>query len=198
MHLLKLTNDLILVHLFDLLLLHDVSDIIDYTSSLIIVTEAIILLISSDILLLFLVDFLQGLEAEVHQLDCMVHVGLRHSVSEMELGHSLRNSNDCQQSPRRNVHVTDLFLAFSLELSLFDVAGHDVLVQLVWDHWLVSLRLCNKGPHNLRINHVIVLQWSIQLLMNFSDVLGQFSVDVNICLVQEKEDQVKSREKCRR
>jgi hypothetical protein len=94
MQLLQLADNSILVHLLHLLLLQDVSDVIDDPGGLVVVSEAIILLISSHVGFLLLIHLLQSLEAEVHQLDSLVYVWLSDCVSELEFGHGLRDSDN--------------------------------------------------------------------------------------------------------
>ena len=93
--------------------------------------DKLIGLLTSRVLLLVLrlVQAIQRSQTEVHKLNSMVDIALLHLITEVELGHGLRNSNDAKQRSRRDVHVADFLLAFSLQLALFDVAGDDVLVE---------------------------------------------------------------------
>lgn len=183
MHLLQLIDDGRLIHLLHLLLLHDVSNVIDYARSWVFVSEAIILLISSLGLLLFLVHLLQSLETEVHKFYGLVYVRLCNSVSELELGHWLRDSNDGKQRSRSYIHVTHLLLAFSLEFSLFNISCHNILVQIVWDNWIECLCLSNERTHDLGIYLIIVRDRSIQLLMNLCDMLCQPFIHFSVSLI---------------
>lgn len=152
------------------------------------------LTVSSVVLCLLLIHLFQCLEAIVHQFDGLVNILLRYVVSEMELGHALRDSDDGEQRSRGDVHVADLLLALSLELSLFDIACDDVLMQLVRDHWLEGLCLCDKRSHDLGINPVGIHDRRVQFLMHRCDMLCQLLVHFRVCFVQEKEDQVESGE----
>ena len=78
-------------------------------------------------------QILQRLHGVVHQVDGCINILLAHGVSEMELGLSLRDTDDGQQGSWGDVHVARFLLAFSLELSLFDVSGNDVVMQVSWD-----------------------------------------------------------------
>lgn len=86
-----------------------------------------------------LVDLLECLKTVVHQFDRLVHVWLRHIVSEVEFGHRLGYSDNGEQRPGSYIHVTYLLLTFPLELSLLDVSCYDVLMEVVWNHGLVGL-----------------------------------------------------------
>lgn len=126
--------------------------------------EALTLILLVD--LVFLVHLFEGLETVVHQFDRHIYVGLSNFISEVELGHGLRDSDDSEQGTRSNVHVAYFFLAFSLELSLLDVSCHDILMQLVRNNRFEGLGLGNERPHGLRINLVFgICNWSMQLLM---------------------------------
>lgn len=137
--LLQLFDDLVLAHLLLALLRHAVSYIVDDGGqfvSKVDTSEPIVLLISSVVRFLFvLVDLFQGLEAVVHQLNGLVNVGLGHDISEVEFGHGLGYSYDGKQGTWGDVHVTYLFFAFSLELSLLDISCNYVLMKVVRDSW---------------------------------------------------------------
>jgi len=88
-------------------------------------------------------DVFQCSEAEVHEFDCAVNVLLVHNVSEVELCHSLANSDNGKQRSWCDVGVAHFFFAFSLELSFLNVSSDDVVVQLCWNRWIESLSVCN-------------------------------------------------------
>lgn len=182
----------VLVHLLLGSLIHYCTDIIhNGTMGLLFIEIVAILLVSPVDFGVFLVEFFERLETVVHQFDGLVHVSLRHEVTEMEFGHGLRNSDDGEEGSRSDVHVADLRFAFPLEFSFLDVAGHDVLVKFVWDCRLEGLRLGNKRPHNLRINFIGCVHRCVQLLMDHRNVLSQLRVHCLVSLIQKKENQIK-------
>lgn len=96
-------------------------------------------------------QILQSVHAEVHQVDSCVNIILADGVSEMELGLSLRDTDDGQQCSWSDVHVARFFFAFSLELSLFDVSGNDVVMQIGWNIWVEGLSVGDKGSHDFLV-----------------------------------------------
>ena len=84
-------------------------------------------------------DVFQCSEAEVHELDCAVDVLLDHDLSEVELRHSLANSDNGKQRSRCDVGVAHFVFAFSLELSFLNVSSDDVVVQIGRNRWQKSL-----------------------------------------------------------
>lgn len=107
----------------------------------------------------------------------------------MEFGHGLRNSNDSKEGTRRDIHVADLLLALPLELSLFDIARYDVLVQLVGNHWSVGLSFGNEGSHGFGVDLVLLINlWRMQLLMHRGDMHGQALVHFRVGFVEKQED----------
>ena len=91
--------------------------------------------------LLGLAEVVECSETVVHELDGVVDVALLHLVAEVELRHGLRDSNDAEQCSRSDVHVADFLLALSLQLTLLDVASHNVLVKCLRDDRLKLLSL---------------------------------------------------------
>ena len=95
-------------------------------------------------LVIILSDAVQTSDTVVHQFESLVDVILDYFVSEVELGHGLRNSDDGEESSWSDVHVADFLGAFSLELSLLDILGDDVVVQVWWNGWVEGLSMGNE------------------------------------------------------
>jgi len=151
---LQFIGDFKLIHLLHVLLIHQIADVVDDVGEHCVDISLVssICLLFSPSLLSCLADALQGFKGEVHEPDRDVNVWLGHNGSELELGHCLGYSDDGQECTWCDVHVADFVLAFSLELSLFDVSCHDVLVQLSWDLRLVGLCLGNERPHDCLVD----------------------------------------------
>lgn len=88
-------------------------------------------------------DIFQCSEAEVHELDCAVNVLLVYNISEVELRHSLANSDNGKQRSRCDVGVAHFVFAFFLELSFLNVSSDDVVVQIGRNRWLEALSVCD-------------------------------------------------------
>jgi hypothetical protein len=71
---------------------------------------------------------LKSVETEINQFDGMVDMRLLNGISEVELSHSLRNTDDGQQSSWSNVCVAQIFISVSLELSFLYISSNDVVV----------------------------------------------------------------------
>ena len=71
----------------------------------------------------------------------MVNIFLAYQSSEVELGHCLRYSDDSKECSGGDVHVADFLLALSLQLTLLNVASHNVLVKCLRDDRLKLLSL---------------------------------------------------------
>lgn len=141
------------------------------------------------------VNLFKSLETVIHELNGVVNVILIDLFPEMEFSHRLRNSYDCQECPRCNIHIAHFILTFSLELSLFHVTCDDILVKLTWNRWSESLSLGNERSHNLLFDSC--LRWSDKSLMYLSNMSCQSLIQIAVGLVQEQEDDVKSgKESC--
>jgi len=141
----------------------------------------------------FVIHVLQGCETEIDELDGRINILLLNQVSKLELGHGLRNSDDSQQSSWGDVGVTQIFVSISLELSLLNVSGNDVVVELSWDCGVESLGISDERPHGFSINFVGVLLNKSKLLMDPCDMLCQFQILFGLSSVQKKEDDIESR-----
>lgn len=128
-------------------------------------------------------DILQGVEAEVDQLDGLVHIALLNEVSEVELGHSLRDTDDGQESSWSDVGVAQIIVAVSLELSLLNVSGDDVVVKLCWNRGTESLSVGNERPHDLTVDSGVSLGSTFHL-MDLSDVLSEHEISLRLSSVE--------------
>jgi hypothetical protein len=72
--------------------------------------------------------------------------------SKVEFSHSLRNSNDSQQGSGCDIGVAQIFISVSLELSFFDILGHNIVMQIGWNGGIKSLCISDEGSHCLSIN----------------------------------------------
>lgn len=63
----------------------------------------------------------------------------------------------------------------------------------MWNNWLESLSLGNKGAHDLCFDGIRFILWSYEPLMHSRDVLGELHVKIGVSLVQEQENQIESR-----
>lgn len=132
------------VHLLGLVGSEKLSDIVHYGAHQ--VLSRLIrstLLASAYTISIVTMDVLQCSEAEVHELDCLVNVLLDHYVSEVELCHSLANSDDGKQRSWCDVGVAHFLFAFFLELSFLNVSSYDVVVQVCRNRWIESLSIGN-------------------------------------------------------
>jgi hypothetical protein len=129
-------------------------------------------------------------DPNVHQVDSCVNILLANGIPEMEFGLSLRNTDDCEQCSWSDVHVARFLFAFSLELSLFDVSGNDVVMQISWDIWVEGLSVGDEGTHGFLVD--LGTLWSFQFLMNLGNVDGKLGVHSHVSFIEEKEDHVES------
>ena len=104
------------------------------------------------LVLVLVIHVLQGGETEIDQLDSLVNILLLNEVSELELSHSLRDSDDSQQGSWGDVGVAQVLISISLELSLLNISRNDVVMELSWDCWVECLGVGNEGSHRLSIN----------------------------------------------
>lgn len=94
----------------------------------------------------------------------------------MELGHGLRDSDDGQKGSWSDVGVAQVFIAVSLELSLLNVSGNDVVVEISWDSWIEGLGVSDEGSHSLSVNFGGPFLSIAKLLMDLSNMLGQSQI----------------------
>ena len=111
----------------------------------------------------------QRSEGEVHKLERLIDVVHDDLMSKVHLGHGLGKTNDAKKSSGSDIHVGLVTVVFSLELSLFDVLGHDVLVKVVRNGWLVFLSVSNEGTHDICIDGLVcslLTAWSNAVLVD--------------------------------
>lgn len=84
-------KDLVQVHLLGISSIHQISHVIDHGRH-----DVLVLVVVSELSLVFVlvIHVLKGGETKVNQFDCLVNVLLLNKVSELELSHRLRNSDD--------------------------------------------------------------------------------------------------------
>jgi len=137
-----------------------------------------------------IIQVLQSVHTEVHQVDSSVNILLADGVSEMEFGLRLGNTDDSQQCSWGDVHVARFLFAFSLELSLFDISGNDVVMQISRDVWVEGLSVGDEGTHNILAD--LRFLRSFQSLMDLSYVNSKFCIHSHVSFIEEKEDHVES------
>ena len=55
-----------------------------------------------------------------------------------------------------------------------------------------GLSVCNERSHNLSIDLLVGLFWSVKLLMHLSDMHGQVFIQLLVGLIKKEENQVES------
>ena len=88
-------------------------------------------------------------------------------------------------------------LVLNLKFPLLDILGNDVVMQTSRDGWVVLLSSSNESSHDILVNSLMILlvtSWSNQVSVDGGNVDSQSFVTVFVLLIQQKEDQIETRE----